>query len=565
LTDVDRLILEAWEKLRTKILSDPHELAKRLARRRSPTLTRPPRAWCIAIRASDRRITPMHWIITPEHAMDLNHPEHPYEPIEHTVTIQPHGLRKYCRPVRTDSWGELVQDVARQLGVHPSGLHRARLAGLFTERFVKGLGGKHGPPIPLIHSWTTLDPSGHNFSRPDPLWGGLWEYLPDMIPDDFEQTITRIPKFRPFRTNRPRPARLSLTLSLRPEGSSSKSAPRRRRKNHSRRIFDDGSQLIGYRWLCPACKKEVSKIYYPLPPRTLFDFLGFDPGTGTKTGKGACAHSKKFLRFDLHKLDPPPPTFACHRCHRIRGLTRTNHNGWNEIVSHLTRGLLYGHEVEKPAWYRTPRKRARSRQLHRPSPKRDAIFDRLQLGHTLDQITTGLLIPRTSVRRAILHICKQHGCKNRRELAAKLGWKIDQPLNARERIRIIAKERDQQIEQLLLQDLGYKEIAQKLRVSKSLIEHAAQRIYQRYNLSPKSGKIALAKNLGVKLPQQSISEEFRHRLLSGQSNQKIADAMHLTLIAVSSRIKKIIKKEGVRGRKGLFQKYPRTQVAPIPV
>jgi hypothetical protein len=41
--------------------------------------------------------------------------------------------------------------------------------------------------------------------------------------------------------------------------------------------------------------------------------------------------------------------------------------------------------------------------------------------------------------------------------------------------------------------------------------------------------------------------------------------MHLTLIAVSSRIKKIIKKEGVRGRKGLFQKYPRTQVAPIPV
>src|SRR6266850_2190795 len=117
MNDVDRLILEAWEKLGPKIMNDAEELAKRLARRRSALLTRPPRAWCLAVRASDRRITPAHWIITPEHAMDLNHPEHPYEPIEHEVTIQPHGLRRYCRPVRTDSWGEEVSEIARQLGV----------------------------------------------------------------------------------------------------------------------------------------------------------------------------------------------------------------------------------------------------------------------------------------------------------------------------------------------------------------------------------------------------------------------------------------------------------------
>jgi hypothetical protein len=126
MNDVDRLILEAWEKLGPKIVGDPEELARRVARRRSKLLTRPPRAWCIAIRACDRRITPMDWIITPEHALDLDHPEHPYEPIEHTVTIQPHGLRKFCRPVRTDSWGELVQDVARQLGTTPCGLTLAR-------------------------------------------------------------------------------------------------------------------------------------------------------------------------------------------------------------------------------------------------------------------------------------------------------------------------------------------------------------------------------------------------------------------------------------------------------
>src|SRR5215212_837212 len=195
--ELERNIRDTWLRLRGKILSDPAELQKRLARRRNKSLTQPPRAWCIAIRASDRRITPAHWIISPEHAMDLNHPAHPYEPIEHEVIIRPHALRKYCRPVRTDSWGQLVQDVAKQLGVTPQSILNARWAGKFTERFVKGLGGKRGLPIPLIHSWTTLDPSGYrHFSRPDPLWGALWEFLPDMIPDNFEQTILRHPVHR---------------------------------------------------------------------------------------------------------------------------------------------------------------------------------------------------------------------------------------------------------------------------------------------------------------------------------------------------------------------------------
>src|SRR5882724_2536684 len=173
MNDVDRLILEAWEKLGPKILADPHELAKRLARRRMAILTRPVRAWCLAVRASDTRITPAHWIIVPEHAMDLNHPAHPYEPIEHEVIIRPHALRKFCRPVWTDSWGEQVEDVCKKLGVSRASLMRARWAGLYTERFVKGLGGKRcRHPIPLIHSWKALDPSGGRFNAcPDQVWG----------------------------------------------------------------------------------------------------------------------------------------------------------------------------------------------------------------------------------------------------------------------------------------------------------------------------------------------------------------------------------------------------------
>src|SRR5213593_4556539 len=137
--ELERGIRGAWLKLRGKILSDPQELRRRLARRRSKSFTRPPRAWCIAIRASDRRITPAHWIITPEHAMDLDHEDHPYEPIEHEVTIQKHAIRRYCNPVSFSR--EDAVDVAEMLGVSHSQVMRGRWRGQFEEAFYKGLGG----------------------------------------------------------------------------------------------------------------------------------------------------------------------------------------------------------------------------------------------------------------------------------------------------------------------------------------------------------------------------------------------------------------------------------------
>src|SRR3954468_5816456 len=114
--DVARLVLEAWKKHGPGIMGDSDELNRRLARRGVGIVRRPVRAWCLAVRASDRRITAAHWVIAPEHAMDLMHPAHPYEPIEHEVVIRPEALRKYCRAVRTDSWGEEVDDVCKMLG-----------------------------------------------------------------------------------------------------------------------------------------------------------------------------------------------------------------------------------------------------------------------------------------------------------------------------------------------------------------------------------------------------------------------------------------------------------------
>src|SRR4051812_5010715 len=156
--ELNRNIREAWLHLRPKILSDPQELQKRLARRRKKTLTRPPRAWCIAIRASDRRITAARWVISPEHAMDLNHPLHPYEPIEHEVIIRAQAIRRFIHPVTFSQ--EDAADVARLLGVSPGMLWRARRRGRFFENYVTHLGGKRGRPVPLLSGGgERLDPS----------------------------------------------------------------------------------------------------------------------------------------------------------------------------------------------------------------------------------------------------------------------------------------------------------------------------------------------------------------------------------------------------------------------
>src|SRR4051812_14377266 len=179
--DLERNIHEAWLCLRDQILSNPSQLAKRLARRRSKSLSRPPRAWCLGIRASDRRITAAHWVISPEHAMDLNHPEHPYEPIEHEVIIRTHAIRRYCHPGCFSR--EDAEDVAKMLGVSSRMIQEARKRGIFSERLLSHLGGKPGRPVPLLsNGGKLLDPSAMNYERPHPIWGGSWEWLAREVP-----------------------------------------------------------------------------------------------------------------------------------------------------------------------------------------------------------------------------------------------------------------------------------------------------------------------------------------------------------------------------------------------
>jgi hypothetical protein len=67
--DLVQLIYQAWDhKVRPLVEKNPDELARRLARRRSALMRRPPRAWCLVVRASDGRINPATAACVPEEA-----------------------------------------------------------------------------------------------------------------------------------------------------------------------------------------------------------------------------------------------------------------------------------------------------------------------------------------------------------------------------------------------------------------------------------------------------------------------------------------------------------------
>jgi DNA-binding NarL/FixJ family response regulator len=503
LDDLSRLILEAWAKLGPKILADKDELHRRLARRRLPILTRPVRPWCLAIRASDHRITPAHWVISPEHAMSLNHPAHPYEPIEHTVTIQTHALRKFCRPVLTDSWGEEVPDVAKRLGTTPAQLRRARQSGLFTERRIKGLGGKRGHPVPLIHSWSWLDPGIRGWVR-DSIWGALWEFLPDMIPDNFEQSIVRLPVFR----RNPRALR-----------------------HPDDHLYKDESQLAGYRWLCPGCKRQVRTIYYPLPANHLFNFFN---------------RPRALAGRDELLLPPiPPPTFACCNCHRVRFVSFCDRNGWNQLIAQLTAGLLFGHEVPPPPSFKLDqqRKRRRIRQLTRSAPRRQQVLRRLLIGWSIRRIARDMQVSIRAILNHVRILCLEEDVPDRHALAAKLNAAESPPLNQDER----AAKRRFQVKELLLQGLSYKQIMQQLSLDFSTLNRDTQALYKLYGVCGRGHRARRALAAKLNLPYTTRADLLRQRIQDLRAQNltwpQIAKKLNISFHALDHHAKHLRRKQ----------------------
>src|SRR6266496_4239854 len=241
--DITRAILDAWAVVGPKVRGDPVELAKRLARRRMKTLRKPPRAWCLAIRAGDTRLTPMTTAMVPDDAAWPGRREYWRE---HQVIITAAEFRRLCRPVTFLPCGYSRRQVAEMLGVHPESLEQAIKAGVFGVEMRPW--GRFGKYIRVLRTAQTFDPSAGAFKkRQDWVWGANWGYLADTVSEDFEQAVTRVPYFQPGRGNRERAG-----------------------------CIENVSTANGWKWVCPGCGKQVRTIYLPVRPTNLPEFNGFD-------------------------------------------------------------------------------------------------------------------------------------------------------------------------------------------------------------------------------------------------------------------------------------------------
>src|SRR3954452_10489975 len=128
--EVETLIGDAWRHVAPALRDDPHALAARLARRRRAVLTCPPRAWCLAVRASDTRLNSLRASVP----SCLNASSQP-------LTLTADVLRRLCAPVTLPASGMTLDRAAALLGTTPAGLTNARIAGTLRTRHVAGLAG----------------------------------------------------------------------------------------------------------------------------------------------------------------------------------------------------------------------------------------------------------------------------------------------------------------------------------------------------------------------------------------------------------------------------------------
>jgi DNA-binding NarL/FixJ family response regulator len=501
--DLPSLLRTAWRTIRPRLDDDSHDLAKRIARRRNPSHTRPPRAWCIALRASDHRLP------TPHSSLSTHH-----FPTHLTTSL----IQHLTSPLHLEHVRLTAQELAEKLGTTPVGLTMARLRDRFTTDYIKGLGNRHGHPVPLLAPRDTLDPQSKTFAPPDPVWDITTENLAAHLPDDFEQTLQRIPIYHrrgpayadtdslhpehPLVDTQP-PRSLSRKLPpprpdyvwykwmkgqeiylgddpqwwrkspddpgippgdpRRAESDHAREAKRAHqkqlRKHHHRPVYSRGSLMFrGWAWLCPLCGKPVRKIYLPMPPINLLkDDLPMLAKVVDIRGPndGRFAHRPFALRKE----------FACAKCHGVRQFSRAPASFWNDTIAYLTAGLLYGREVPRPAWAKRQRKTAyKPRPNRAPSQRRPQIIELLLAGLTPTEIAKKLHItPLTAIQHLKL-IYAQHGVTGpgaRERLAKKLGRPMPTAwITKREQVRAH-----------LAAGLSIDAIAQTMRITEKAVRH----------------------------------------------------------------------------------------------
>jgi hypothetical protein len=204
------------------------------------------------------------------------------------------------------------------------------------------------------------------------VWGTHWQYLPDFVPDGFEQRIERVPFY------------VGTRAAVRAGAL-------------------DKELFRGWRWLCPSCRKQRRVLFYPIAPVNFPELLGIDPAPPQRGSADA--------RPDM------PSCFACQQCHRVQFFLGAKRGSWNQFVTCISAGLLYGSDVPKPAWFNPERKQAyRPLPGARASTRQPEVLERLLKGWTMTQIAADLGIGKDTVGKYAQIVYRQHHVRTREEL-----------------------------------------------------------------------------------------------------------------------------------------------------
>lgn len=308
---LDLDLMDAFCRVRRKLLAEPARLGRRLERASRASLRRPIRAWCVGVRASDTR---WDW----EDFASVEEGLAARKGYPHEMEVRGERVAGMSAAVRLDWPGVPVREAAALLG-RPERAVYAWAGRNVLRSFTQHTPGRRGKPTRYVWSPYALDPSADDGRPPWSLWGTSWQGLGERVPGGARWTLRRVPRMR---------------KGARDGGDASEAWPGR---------------FVGWDWACPGrpladgrfhkCGRVCKKLWLPLPVWTVGDYLS-----------GRCDPAEESAWDGEPWWDVSGCYPACARCWGLRFDNPRSVPGeaWNRFVTVISGGLLYGREVRRP-------------------------------------------------------------------------------------------------------------------------------------------------------------------------------------------------------------------------
>jgi hypothetical protein len=403
---LDSLLLEAWDRISAKLRRKRLSAFRRSRRRFKKVLTTPMRESCLVIRASDTRINDYRAAI--EAVPPLPVGEGRGEGIEqwasknlieshqpHIVTLDGRLIRDLTKPVKIPWPGVTYAQAADICGREYNTIQHWVAAGVFKvdhyrergfpefnkrskprdktgEVDPRGSGGR-----PYVWTPSPIDPNNFEGRTPHPIWGTLWQWMWQDFPENYQLTVTRVPRMRgpsnslftgweflcPGRlvsakdSQRFSPQRHGDT-EKRNEGEEAHTLSFGRQRTPDLQSSADGEGrgegAAANRFVHIPCGRRCMYLYGPMTVTTLAKALGEGDAEGEGGGGFDMPEDSAPPRLagqwfpGLSDPIPRPRSFACKECWGVRPTRAASRQGWNDFITQISGGLLYGREVPRP-------------------------------------------------------------------------------------------------------------------------------------------------------------------------------------------------------------------------